>query len=136
MVLPLSWVCISMLLLNCGLQCALGSAVITEEDLIRAMIAKQAALEDYEDVLEPEIRLVGKRGNNMAGFSSWAGKRGGRSNGHQAFSSWAGKRSPRGQQQAFSSWAGKRSGEEPIIHEPEYVRRKRSSEEDDDLDIV
>ena len=77
------------------------------------------------------FRQLEKRAR-QAGFSSWAGKRGGR-NHQQAFSSWAGKRSGRGQhQQAFSSWAGKRAPfnswagrrglEEEVFHDPEYGR--------------
>ena len=77
------------------------------------------------------FRQLEKR-DRQAGFSSWAGKRGGRNN-QQAFSSWAGKRSGRGQHQQtfsswagkrapFNSWAGKRSSEEEVFHEPEYVR--------------
>ena len=75
------------------------------------------------------FRVLEKRAR-QAGFSSWAGKRGGRNN-QQAFSSWAGKRSGRDQQAfsswagkraPFNSWAGKRSGEEEVFHDPEYVR--------------
>merc|ERR1711872_1188526 len=137
MVLPYLWASLTLVLLALNLSPTKGSAIISEEDLIRALLAR-GAQEGY-DTLDQDIRLLGKRAR-PAGFSSWAGKRGGR-NQQQAFSSWAGKRSGRNQQQAFSSWAGKRapfnswagkrSSEEEIIHEPEYVRRKRSSDETD-----
>jgi len=137
MVLPYLWASLTLVLLALSLSPTKGSAIISEEDLIRALLAR-GAQEGY-DTLDQDIRLLGKRAR-QAGFSSWAGKRGGR-NQQQAFSSWAGKRSGRNQQQAFSSWAGKRapfnswagkrSSEEEIIHEPEYVRRKRSSDETD-----
>merc|ERR1712025_1272642 len=121
MVLPYLWASLTVVLLALSLSPTKGSAIISEEDLIRALLAR-GAQEGY-DTLDQDIRLLGKRAR-QAGFSSWAGKRGGR-NQQQAFSSWAGKRAP------FNSWAGKRSSEEEIIHEPEYVRRKRSSDETD-----
>merc|ERR1719334_2918773 len=111
MVLPYLWASLTLVLLALSLSPTKGSAIISEEDLIRALLAR-GAQEGY-DTLDQDIRLLGKRAR-QAGFSSWAGKRGGRN-----------------QQQAFSSWAGKRSSEEEIIHEPEYVRRKRSSDETD-----
>merc|ERR1719334_3006376 len=121
MVLPYLRASLTLVLLALNLSPTKGSAIISEEDLIRALLAR-GAQEGY-DTLDQDIRLLGKRAR-PAGFSSWAGKRGGR-NQQQAFSSWAGKRAP------FNSWAGKRSSEEEIIHEPEYVRRKRSSDETD-----
>merc|ERR1712098_120845 len=121
MVLPYLWASLTLVLLALSLSPTKGSAIISEEDLIRALLAR-GAQEGY-DTLDQDIRLLGKR-NQQQAFSSWAGKRSGR-NQQQAFSSWAGKRAP------FNSWAGKRSSEEEIIHEPEYVRRKRSSDETD-----
>merc|ERR1712013_797794 len=88
--------------------------------LTLALLARGASQEGYDN-LEKDVRFLGKRAR-QAGFSSWAGKRSGR-NQQQAFSSWAGKRAP------FNSWAGKRSSEEDLITEPEYVRRKRSSDD-------
>merc|ERR1712179_204108 len=140
MVLPFLWASLTLVLLALSINHTKGSAIISEEDLIRALLARggPGPQEGY-DSLDQDIRFLGKRAR-QAGFSSWAGKRGGR-NQQQAFSSWAGKRSGRNQQQAFSSWAGKRapfnswagkrSSEEDLITEPEYVRRKRSSDESD-----
>merc|ERR1719425_38024 len=122
MVLPYLWASLTLVLLALSINHTKGSAIITEEDLIRALLARGGSQEGY-DSLDQDVRLLGKRAR-QAGFSSWAGKRGGR-NQQQAFSSWAGKRAP------FNSWAGKRSSEEDLIHEPEYVRRKRSSDESD-----
>merc|ERR1712013_80007 len=73
-----------------------GSAIISEEDLIRALLARGASQEGYDN-LEKDVRFLGKRAR----------------------------------QAGFSSWAGKRSSEEDLITEPEYVRRKRSSDESD-----
>merc|ERR1712025_793060 len=105
MVLPYLWASLTVVLLALSLSPTKGSAIISEEDLIRALLAR-GAQEGY-DTLDQDIRLLGKRARQAA------------------FSSWAGKRAP------FNSWAGKRSSEEEIIHEPEYVRRKRSSDETD-----
>jgi len=135
MVLPYIWASLTLVLLAISINQSRGSAIISEEDLIRALLARGAAQEVYDSV-DPDLRVLEKRAR-QAGFSSWAGKRGGRNN-QQAFSSWAGKRSGRDQQAfsswagkraPFNSWAGKRSGEEEVFHDPEYVRRKRSSEE-------
>merc|ERR1712168_557935 len=112
MVLPHLWASLTLVLLALSINHTKGSAIITEEDLIRALLARGGSQEGYDN-LDQDVRLLGKRAR-PAGFSSWAGKRGGRN-----------------QQQAFNSWAGKRSSEEEIIHEPEYVRRKRSSDETD-----
>merc|ERR1712168_1453280 len=138
MVLPYLWASLTLVLLALSINHTKGSAIISEEDLIRALLARGGSQEGYDN-LDQDVRFLGKRAR-QAGFSSWAGKRGGR-NQQQAFSSWAGKRSGRNQQQAFSSWAGKRapfnswagkrSSEEDLITEPEYVRRKRSSDESD-----
>merc|ERR1712168_1776947 len=138
MVLPYLWASLTLVLLALSINHTEGSAIISEEDLIRALLARGGSQEGYDN-LDQDVRPLGKRAR-QAGFSSWAGKRGGR-NQQQAFSSWAGKRSGRNQQQAFSSWAGKRapfnswagkrSSEEDLITEPEYVRRKRSSDESD-----
>merc|ERR1712013_72653 len=122
MVLPYLWASLTLVLLALSINHTKGSAIISEEDLIRALLAGGASQEGYDN-LEQDVRFLGKRAR-QAGFSSWAGKRGGR-NQQQAFSSWAGKRAP------FNSWAGKRSSEEDLITEPEYVRRKRSSDESD-----
>jgi len=133
-VLPYLWTSLPLVLLAISLTHTKGSAIISEEDLIRALLARGGGQEAYDS----DLRLLGKRAR-QAGFSSWAGKRGGRNN-QQAFSSWAGKRSGRNQQQQafsswagkrapFNSWAGKRSSEEEVFREPEYVRRKRSSDE-------
>merc|ERR1712013_690879 len=112
MVLPYLWASLTLVLLALSINHTKGSAIISEEDLIRALLARGASQEGYDN-LEKDVRFLGKRAR-QAGFSSWAGKRGGRN-----------------QQQAFSSWAGKRSSEEDLITEPEYVRRKRSSDESD-----
>eukprot|EP00092_Neocalanus_flemingeri_P005899 GFUD01006349.1.p1 GENE.GFUD01006349.1~~GFUD01006349.1.p1 ORF type:complete len:199 (-),score=69.53 GFUD01006349.1:360-935(-) len=137
MVLPYLGAALTLVLLAISLNQSQGVTVISEEDLIRALMAREAAQQPgyVGDPGDADLRLMGKRAR-QAGFSSWAGKRGGRN--QHAFSSWAGKRSGR-EQQAFSSWAGKRapfnswagkrSGEDEVFHEPEYVRRKRSSEE-------
>merc|ERR1712142_1308029 len=92
MVLPYLWASLTLVLLALNLSPTKGSAIISEEDLIRALLAR-GAQEGY-DTLDQDIRLLGKRA-------------------------------------PFNSWAGKRSSEEEIIHEPEYVRRKRSSDETD-----
>merc|ERR1711892_1418269 len=136
MVLPYLGAGLTLVLLAISLKQSQANTIITEEDLMRALMAREAAQQPGYGV-DTDMRLLGKRARQM-GFSSWAGKRGGRN--QQAFSSWAGKRSGR-EQQAFSSWAGKRapfnswagkrSGEEEVFHEPEYVRRKRSSAESD-----
>jgi len=113
---PRSWLVALLLLVCCGL--GLGEAEVTEEDFVRALLASREAQE--HSYMPESYPMMHKRRNQA--FSAWAGKRGGR--GQQAFSSWAGKRAP------FSSWAGKRSGQSPVYHQmPEYVRRKRSSEE-------
>merc|ERR1712179_513985 len=124
MVLPFLWASLTLVLLALSINHTKGSAIISEEDLIRALLARggPGPQEGY-DSLDQDIRFLGKRAR-QAGFSSWAGKRSGR-NQQQAFSSWAGKRAP------FNSWAGKRSSEEDLITEPECVRRKRSSDESD-----
>merc|ERR1712106_436521 len=111
MVLPYLGAGLTLVLLAISLKQSQGTTIITEEDLIRALMAREAAQQAGYGV-DTDMRLLGKRARQM-GFSSWAGKRGGRN------------------QQAFSSWAGKRSGEEEVFHEPEYVRRKRSSAESD-----
>jgi len=137
MVIPYLRVGLTLALLPLSINQSQGTAIITEEDLMRALLAREAIQQPSDYLVDTDLRLLNKRGRDrQLGFSSWAGKRGGRNS--QAFSSWAGKRSGR-EQQAFSSWAGKRapfnawagkrSGEEDILHEPEYVRRKRSSEE-------
>merc|ERR1711892_1261560 len=121
MVLPYLGAGLTLVLLAISLKQSQANTIITEEDLMRALMAREAAQQPGYGV-DTDMRLLGKRARQM-GFSSWAGKRSGRE--QQAFSSWAGKRAP------FNSWAGKRSGEEEMFHEPEYVRRKRSSAESD-----
>merc|ERR1712066_379155 len=90
---------------------AQANPVIADEDFLRAAYYDDLSPAVYNDDMD-DIRLVDKRSRQrQAGFSSWAGKRGGRNT--QGFSSWAGKRAP------FNAWAGKRSGG-PIYHELEY----------------
>merc|ERR1719474_1258909 len=109
---PLVWLMLraslTLVLLALSINHTKGSAIISEEDLIRALLARggPGPQEGY-DSLDQDIRFLGKRAR-QAGFSSWAGKRA-----------------------PFNSWAGKRSSEEDLITEPEYVRRKRSSDESD-----
>merc|ERR1712168_1230664 len=100
MVLPHLWASLTLVLLALSINHTKGSAIITEEDLIRALLARGGSQEGYDN-LDQDVRLLGKRAR-QAGFSSWAGKRA-----------------------PFNSWAGKRSSEEDLITEPEYVRRKR-----------
>merc|ERR1711874_363112 len=91
-----------------------GNPVIADEDLLRDMYYEDLSPVSYNADME-DMRPVDKRSRQrQAGFSSWAGKRGGRN--MQGFSAWAGKRAP------FNAWAGKRSGPGPVYHLPEYER--------------
>merc|ERR1712184_84118 len=111
-----------------------ANPVIADEDFLRDLYYEDLSPISYNADME-DMRLVDKRsrqrqagfsswagkrgGRNMQGFSAWAGKRSGRQN--QGFSSWAGKRAP------FNAWAGKRSGAGPIYHVPEYERLEQNT---------
>merc|ERR1712203_271236 len=91
-----------------------ANPVLADEDFLRDLYYEDLSPVSYNADME-DMRLVDKRSRQrQAGFSSWAGKRGGRN--MQGFSAWAGKRAP------FNAWAGKRSGDGPIYHLPEYER--------------
>merc|ERR1711953_474263 len=95
-----------------------ANPIITDDDFLRAAYYEDMSPVVYNEDMEGS-RLDKRSRQRQAGFSSWAGKRGGRNT--QGFSAWAGKRGGRNTQ-GFNAWAGKRSGAAPVYHEPQYER--------------